>query len=303
MNQGALAAFAADLAKTCTTCYPTCCSPGYMTRYRVPAAAFTGQVATAALLRPVVKRKPKLVAVACARFERLPAAQLPPLWLVYSNHPSDSGAVHSPVKSRWLVDVNVRREMAEIAVLAEQGRVALVEGDMASLADLMNRNFDLRRSIFGDDALGATNLHMISLARSVGGESGYIHIHFASHLFVLLSPVMPSSEAIANQLFPSKPPSAEECDDRACNLKVQAASILPHVKPSATCVCSSGQVHWERRGYCSVLPSGHFPSTEAPGLVPEGRLRHGQSHCVDRVRDVDPDQLLTLCDACSHVYT
>ncbi|DBB00019.1 TPA: hypothetical protein ACH3X1_013882 [Trebouxia sp. C0004] len=107
------------------------------------------------------------------RFERLPAAQLPPLWLVYSNHPSDSGAVHSPVKSRWLVDVNVRREMAEIAVLAEQGRVALVEGDMASLADLMNRNFDLRRSIFGDDALGATNLHMISLARSVGAAGKF----------------------------------------------------------------------------------------------------------------------------------
>lgn len=65
-------------------------------------------------------------------------------------------------------------------------RVALAEGDMASLADLMNRNFDLRRSIFGDDALGATNLHMISLARSVGGEFGNTIIYFASHLFVLL---------------------------------------------------------------------------------------------------------------------
>ena len=41
---------------------------------------------------------------------------------------------------------------------------------MANLADLMNRNFDLRQSIFGVDALGPINLHMIRLARSVGGE-------------------------------------------------------------------------------------------------------------------------------------
>lgn len=107
------------------------------------------------------------------RFDRLPAAQVPPLWLVYSNHPSDSGAVHSPVKSRWLVDLNVRREMAQIAALAEQGRAALADGDMASLADLMNRNFDLRRSIFGVDALGPINLHMIRLARSVGAAAKF----------------------------------------------------------------------------------------------------------------------------------
>ena len=92
----------------------------------MPAAALTEEAATMLLLSLFVKRKPKLVAVACARFDRLPAAQLPPLWMVYSNHPSDSGAVHSPVKSRWLTDLNVRREMAQIAALAEQGRYRLV---------------------------------------------------------------------------------------------------------------------------------------------------------------------------------
>ncbi len=143
MNKGALAAFealqplqhqlqschlsfAADLANTSTTCYSTCCSPCYTTCYRVSAAALTEEAVTVPLLTSFVKRKPKLVAVACARFDRLPAAQLPPLWLVYSNSPSDSGAVHSPVKSRWLVDQNVRREMAQIAALADQGRYGLV---------------------------------------------------------------------------------------------------------------------------------------------------------------------------------
>ena len=50
-------------------------------------------------------------------------------------------------------------------------RTALAEGNFKALAELMNQNFDLRRSMFGDAALGATNLEMISLARSVGGEA------------------------------------------------------------------------------------------------------------------------------------
>lgn len=97
-----------------------------MTGYRVPAAALTEEAAAIPLLSAIVSCKPKLLAVACARFERLPVAQLPPLWLVYSNSPSDSGAVHSPVKSRWLTDLSVRREMAQIAALAEQGRYGQV---------------------------------------------------------------------------------------------------------------------------------------------------------------------------------
>ena len=59
------------------------------------------------------------------RFERLPIDQLPPLWLVYSNTPSDSGSVHSPVKQRWLAgDADIIRDMALVASLAEQGRYA-----------------------------------------------------------------------------------------------------------------------------------------------------------------------------------
>lgn len=49
-------------------------------------------------------------------------------------------------------------------------REALEAGNDSMLAHLMDRNFDLRRSMFGDAALGATNLQMIDLARSVGGE-------------------------------------------------------------------------------------------------------------------------------------
>jgi hypothetical protein len=57
----------------------------------------------------------------------------------------------------------------EPVVVVGRCRRALEEGKTAELATLINHNFDLRRSIFGDEVLGAQNLHMISVARSVGG--------------------------------------------------------------------------------------------------------------------------------------
>ena len=48
-------------------------------------------------------------------------------------------------------------------------RRALETGDRAALAQLMDRNFDTRRELFGDEVLGKVNLHMIACARSVGG--------------------------------------------------------------------------------------------------------------------------------------
>ncbi len=50
-------------------------------------------------------------------------------------------------------------------------RRALELGDRAALAQLMNRNFDTRRHLFGDEVLGKVNLHMIACARSVGGTT------------------------------------------------------------------------------------------------------------------------------------
>ena len=42
--------------------------------------------------------------------------------------------------------------------------------DALALASLMNRNFELRRKVFGDAVLGTTNLAMIKCAWSVNGE-------------------------------------------------------------------------------------------------------------------------------------
>ncbi|KAG6578675.1 Glucuronokinase 1, partial [Cucurbita argyrosperma subsp. sororia] len=99
---------------------------------------------------------------------------LPPLYLIYADNPSDSGKVHSTVRQRWLDgDKLIISSMQEVAMVAEEGRTVLLEKDYSKLAALMNRNFDLRRRMFGDDVLGALNIEMVELARRVGAASKF----------------------------------------------------------------------------------------------------------------------------------
>ncbi|GAQ91706.1 GHMP kinase family protein [Klebsormidium nitens] len=104
----------------------------------------------------------------------LDPALLPALQLIYARNPSDSGKVHSTVKKRWLEgDLGIRTAMEEVASIAEEGREALEKGDHKAIAELMNRNFDLRRQMFGDEALGAMNIDMVMTARSVGAAAKF----------------------------------------------------------------------------------------------------------------------------------
>ncbi|CAM0149311.1 unnamed protein product [Urochloa decumbens] len=99
---------------------------------------------------------------------------LPPLYLIYAENPSDSGKVHSTVRQRWLSgDESIISGMKEVAQLALDGRRALLQRDYAELGRLMNRNFDLRREMFGDDVLGSVNIKMVEVARGVGASSKF----------------------------------------------------------------------------------------------------------------------------------
>ncbi|KAH6758547.1 glucuronokinase G [Perilla frutescens var. frutescens] len=99
---------------------------------------------------------------------------LPPLYLIYAENPSDSGKVHSTVRQRWLNgDKFIISSMEEVADIALEGQTALIAKDYAKLATLMNRNFDLRRQMFGDEALGAMNIEMVEIARRVGAASKF----------------------------------------------------------------------------------------------------------------------------------
>ncbi|XP_041999594.1 glucuronokinase 1-like [Salvia splendens] len=99
---------------------------------------------------------------------------LPLLYLIYAENPSDSGKVHNTVRQRWLNgDEFIISSMKKVADIALEGRTALIEKDHAELATLMNRNFDLRREMFGDEALGAMNIEMVEIARRVGAASKF----------------------------------------------------------------------------------------------------------------------------------
>ncbi|OVA18231.1 GHMP kinase N-terminal domain [Macleaya cordata] len=99
---------------------------------------------------------------------------LPPLHLIYAENPSDSGKVHSTVRKRWLDgDEFIISSMNEVADIALEGRTALFEKDYTKLVELMNRNFDLRRRMFGDDALGSMNIEMVEVPRRIGAASKF----------------------------------------------------------------------------------------------------------------------------------
>jgi len=126
-------------------------------------------------------------ATGAGRYERLRVARLPALFLAFAPDPSDSGRIHAPVRERWLAgDGEVVGGMAAVAACAAEAAALLRggegEGDdtgpsaagrASSLASLMSKNFDLRRSLFGDGALGAANLRMVEIARAAGAAAKF----------------------------------------------------------------------------------------------------------------------------------
>ena len=103
------------------------------------------------------------------RYERIPRALLPPLFLAYVVDPSDSGVIHSDVRRRWNEgDADVRAAMHTFAGFADTGRAALDAGDSRTFSGLFKQAFALRRQIFGDAVLGAYNLRMVEIARAHG---------------------------------------------------------------------------------------------------------------------------------------
>ncbi|KAF4104077.1 glucuronokinase with putative uridyl pyrophosphorylase isoform X1 [Onychostoma macrolepis] len=99
----------------------------------------------------------------------LDMSELPLFWLAYLGDPSDSGRIHSNVRQRWLNgESTVVEAMKSFAELTDQARAAFQCKDWPRLAQLMDENFELRRSVYTDDCLGPGNLKMVQLARQFG---------------------------------------------------------------------------------------------------------------------------------------
>lgn len=114
------------------------------------------------------------------KYQSLGPEVIPPLFLIYSNRPSkkDSGAVHSEFKQKWEQgDEELIIQMSEVADLAEQGLQLLLSNKEAVRVDkfgqLMRRNFELRKAMFGEAALGQESLEMIEVANSVGAAAKF----------------------------------------------------------------------------------------------------------------------------------
>lgn len=111
--------------------------------------------------------KQHLLQTGRGHYERLSTDKLPKFYIAYKTELSKvSGAVHNPIKERYEAgEPLVVDTMAQIAEVAEQGRLAIDSQDYPRLNELINRNFDLRCKIY---KIAPDNLELIRVARSCG---------------------------------------------------------------------------------------------------------------------------------------
>jgi glucuronokinase len=105
-------------------------------------------------------------------YEPLDPQLLPPLYIAYRTDLSEPSEIfHNNIRERFQRgDRDVVEAMAYIADLARQARSCLLERDYTTLGDLMNKNFDKRRSIY---KLSWRNIHMVELGRSLGASAKF----------------------------------------------------------------------------------------------------------------------------------
>jgi len=98
--------------------------------------------------------------------------KLPLMYIAYrADQSSGSEIVHNDLRARYnYKEPEVLNAMKEWAGLAEKAKECLESGDLGKLPDLMNRNFDLRKSIL---KISKENIDMVETARSVGASAKF----------------------------------------------------------------------------------------------------------------------------------
>ncbi|TRY89241.1 hypothetical protein DNTS_025405 [Danionella cerebrum] len=147
---------------------------------------------TAGLQDRVVQVYEGLVYMDFREYVPLEMKDLPLFWLAYLGDPSDSGRIHSNVRQRWLNGESaVVEAMKSFAELTDQARAAFQCKDWARLSQLMDENFELRRSVYTEECLGSGNLRMVQLARQMEMKRAFQE---AGCVFCLIVPYDPSVE-------------------------------------------------------------------------------------------------------------
>lgn len=105
-------------------------------------------------------------------YEPLDPALLPPLYIAYSTDVSEPTEVfHNNLRARFQQgEPAVVNAMKRFAALAFEARQAILDGDRATLARLINENFDLRRSIC---RLPKNQIRIVERARSAGASAKF----------------------------------------------------------------------------------------------------------------------------------
>ena len=81
----------------------------------------------------------------------------------------ESGKVHSTVRERWAnQDPTLVSGMTELGSYADEAMNAIVASDYCKLVLLMNKNFAMRRKLYGDEVVGTKNIKVVELAKSLG---------------------------------------------------------------------------------------------------------------------------------------
>ncbi len=106
------------------------------------------------------------------KVEPLDASRLPDLFVAWRpGAPTDSGGVHREMRERFKAgDPEVVRTMREIAGLARAALKPLLTGDGGGLGILMERNLELRRSIYD---LDERHTEMADAARELGSAVNF----------------------------------------------------------------------------------------------------------------------------------
>lgn len=95
----------------------------------------------------------------------------PPLYLAYRENLTHKDVLHNDIRIRWeRGDEIIRKRMIEIGENAQIGYDALLQGKLDDFISCINRNFDLRASIY---PIPPKNQEMIEIARSVGATSKF----------------------------------------------------------------------------------------------------------------------------------
>ena len=107
--------------------------------------------------------------------------------MLFLNTIKISGRIHSDVYARWKNgDQLVKEGMKSFADFTTEAVEALQSQNWTQLGKLMDMNFDKRREIYGEAALGSKNLQMIEIARKHSAHCkfpGNLQIFFLKFCF------------------------------------------------------------------------------------------------------------------------